>query len=401
MDLQKWLRYSEAKKERIRELNNRNSQIVLDYLRYKESQNLSHHRLARILDFMFALVNYWKKDFDKLSQEDLEAIAIWINQSNWKGWTKYTYTNIFKNFVKWLMKNFDLKLELDAIKSKKPKDRLMPEYLITEEEFNRLFNGADDLQTKLLIGLLYESGCRIGEILSLKIQNVSFNQYGAKLIVTGKTGQRVIPIIWFAKLLKQFIESHPLKENPEAPLWFIKRGNEIRILRYDAFRLRLKRLCEKVGIRKRIHPHLFRHSRLTELAKQLPEQILKQMAGWTNDSKMAKTYIHLSQKDIEANVLEKVYGIKIKENEKSLSKVCPKCGELNPLKAKICWRCATDLDEKILKERILSEEELKKLNEWCEVLIEFFKIIEKENPKVWNKLKMVLKEKGKEDLINL
>jgi hypothetical protein len=30
----------------------------------------------------------------------------------------------------------------------------MPEYLITEEEFNKLFNATDDIQERLLIGLL-------------------------------------------------------------------------------------------------------------------------------------------------------------------------------------------------------------------------------------------------------
>ncbi len=31
----------------------------------------------------------------------------------------------------------------------------------------------------------------------------------------------------------------------------------------------VKNLAEKAGIKKRVHPHLFRHSRLTELAKIL------------------------------------------------------------------------------------------------------------------------------------
>lgn len=189
MELKHRLSYSKNKKKKIREMKTRNGQIVLDYLRFKESQGLSHHRLARILDFTHSLLEYWKKDFDKLNQKDLEEIAIWVNnKENWKDWTKRTYLVILKNCVKWLKKNHDLSLDLENVKSKTPKNNLMPEYLLTEEEFNRLFNGADDLQTELLIGLIYESGCRIGKILSLKIQNISFNQYGARLLVSGKTG---------------------------------------------------------------------------------------------------------------------------------------------------------------------------------------------------------------------
>lgn len=188
---------------------------------------------------------------------------------------------------------------------------MIPEYLITEEEFNKLINAIDDIQDRLLIGILYESGCRIGEILNLQIKNVSFNNYGARLVVKGKTGQRVVPIVWYANLLRQFIESHLFKDNPEAPLFYYKnREGRLLALSYSVFRMRLKRLCEKTGIRKRIHPHLFRHTRLTELAKELPEQILKQIAGWVPDSKMAQTYLHLSLKDVEESLLTKVYGIK-------------------------------------------------------------------------------------------
>jgi len=44
---------------------------------------------------------------------------------------------------------------------------------------------------KAFISLLYESGCRIGELLNLKIKNVEFDANGAVLIVNVKTGQIV------------------------------------------------------------------------------------------------------------------------------------------------------------------------------------------------------------------
>lgn len=113
----------------------------------------------------------------------------------------------------------------------------------------------------------------------------------------------MIPIVWFSNLLKQFIESHLFKDKPESYVWFVQRSGMIKPLTYPAFKIRFKRLCERVGINKRIYFHLLRHSRLTELAKEFPEQVLKQIAGWNPDSKMARTYIHLSQKDIEANIL--------------------------------------------------------------------------------------------------
>jgi integrase/ribosomal protein L40E len=380
-------------------INENSKRIFLKYLEYKLAENISNSRYFRIVyAFAHILTNFKDVDFSVLTQEQADKIWIWINQQNWKDWTKHTNSHVYKNFIRWLNKNYNLNIETNNWRTIRPKNSIMPEYLISEEEFNKLFNATDDMQERLLIGLLYESGCRIGEILSLQIKNVSFNNYGAKLVVKGKTGQRVVPIIWFANLLRQFIETHPFKNDPEAFLFYYRNSEgQILPMKYSVFRMRLKRLCKKVGINKRIHPHLFRHTRLTELAKELPEQILKQIAGWVPDSKMAQVYLHLSLKDVEESLLTKVYGIKPLENEKKEKFIiCPKCGELNPPTATICWRCKTDLKESKLIEKILSEEEIEN---WSNILLEFFKRISEKNPEVWQTLKDIIKEKKKEDLI--
>ena len=395
----------EKKTNEIKEdknISENSKKIFFQYLDFKLTEGITYSRISRIVYVFWYILKNFNFDFSALTQEQANKIWIWLSQQEFKEWTKYTNLRIFKSFVKWLNENYDAKIKTKDWKVKKPKNCLMPEYLINEEEFNKLINATDDIQERLLIGLLYESGCRIGEILSLQIKDVSFNEYGAKLVVKGKTGQRIIPIVWFANLLRQFIEAHPFKNNPEVPLFYYKNREGIFVpLKYSTFRMRLKRLCERVGITKRIHPHLFRHTRLTELAKELPEQVLKQVAGWVADSQMAKTYVHLSMRDLEDSLLAKVYGIKTVNNgKKEKLLVCPKCGEVNPPNATICWRCKTDLKESELIKKSLSEEEIKKLEDWSEILLEFFKRMEKENPKLWKVLADILKEKNKLDLLN-
>jgi len=43
---------------------------------------------------------------------------------------------------------------------------------------------------------------------------------------------------------------------------------------------------------------------------------------------------------------------------------------------------------------------MKRLNDWADVLVEFFRRLEKENPKLWKVLADILKEKNKLDLLN-
>ena len=49
----------------------------------------------------------------------------------------------------------------------------------------------------------------------------------------------------------------------------------------------------------RVYPYVFRHSRLTELSKILPESMLCLFAGWVNGSKMIRVYVHNDISELE------------------------------------------------------------------------------------------------------
>ena len=86
---------------------------------------------------------------------------------------------------------------------------------------------------------------------------------------------------------------------PEDPLW-VSLKNPKKPLTASAFRTHLKRIAKRAGLSRPVHPHMLRHTRMTELARVLTEQELKVVAGWGRTSKMAGVYVHLSGRDAEA-----------------------------------------------------------------------------------------------------
>jgi site-specific recombinase XerC len=52
-----------------------------------------------------------------------------------------------------------------------------------------------NMRDKALISLLYDSGCRISELLTMDRKDLGFDQYGAKITVSGKTGVRAVRIV--------------------------------------------------------------------------------------------------------------------------------------------------------------------------------------------------------------
>lgn len=66
----------------------------------------------------------------------------------------------------------------------------------------------------------------------------------------------------------------------------------------------------RTKLNRTIFPYLLRHSRLTKLYRDLPEQIVKKYAGHSPDSKMPAVYSHISSKDVKDVILEQIYNVK-------------------------------------------------------------------------------------------
>jgi len=259
-----------------------------------------------------------------------------------------------KKFYKWLYKKEDYPKVVKWIKtSRKVSSTKLPEELLTVDDIKAMVEKTPQVRDKVVIMTLYESACRVGEILNLKIKHLTFDKYGAILIVSGKTGMRRLRLIDSVPYLTKWLSMHPFADDPEASL-FISIGNNRKTgkeIGYAAIFYVLKNAAKLANIKKCIHPHLMRHSRLTELAKIFTEQELKVWAGWEMSSYMPKIYVHLSGKDIDRKILEKRGLLKPEEEEKAelkklAPKNCPRCEEVNPATAKFCYKCGMALSIK-------------------------------------------------------
>jgi len=77
--------------------------------------------------------------------------------------------------------------------------------MFTEEDTKNMINAAENPRDKAFIAVLYESGCRIGEMPFLRLKHIKFDQYGAQLLGDGKPGYRRIRIIASAPYLTEWI----------------------------------------------------------------------------------------------------------------------------------------------------------------------------------------------------
>lgn len=330
---------------------------LLDYNEAMSALGISERRMLKNAYVLRKLAAMKKIPFRTASKEDIVKLIAKIERDKkLKEWSKYDEKVVLKRFYKWLLGNDETyPLQIAWLKLKEPKDHRLPEELITEEEVKKIVEVAGHPRDKAFIFLLYESGCRIGELLSLQIKNLKFGDQMSYIIVNGKTGQRRVPLIACSGYLSTWINMHPLKDNPNAPLWikYINKNpkdkGNIQPLSYSATRKLLSKAFTAAGIQKRFNPHNFRHSRATNLANSFTEAQLKEMFGWTQGSDMASRYVHLSGRDVD-KALMKSYGLDIPEEEKNspLKPLrCARCKTTNSPTFKYCSNCGAALTLKV------------------------------------------------------
>lgn len=356
--------------------NKKQKDLVDKYYKHLQRSGLRLESIKGYLQNLKLLLLDLGKDINKITRDDIDNYLNKIDQ-RYKPKTITERRKFLIIFFKWF---FDKKKEdIDLIKDviiKKTNGTKLPEEILTPEEIKKLVQVATNFRDKALVILLYETGARKGEFLKLKIKHIELvnKEYGMVNLPQGKTDSRKLPIIYSVPHLQNWINSHPNRDDPNSPL-FITQGAWLgRAFGEDGLKRLLKILGKRAGIKKNLYPHLCRHARLTQLAKELTEQELKIFAGWCKDSNMASVYVHLSGSDVSNKLLANAGLIDVestKDGKEVLkANLCPRCEEVNSADVKYC-RCGFILDivemNKVLDRKNKTEQDLTNFIKYPEV----------------------------------
>lgn len=366
LDIHKYEMRLNRKLEQIKSSNlSKNARKrIFEFQRYCEVSGLSKARMLRYLNDLPFIAKHLKKDFEEATRKDIERVIHIIENMNYAYQTKLAFKTTLKKFYKWLSGGEEYPECVKWLKTTgKANNTKIPEDFLTEDEVKRMLSSSPYPRDRAIISVLWESGCRVGEVLSLQIKHVTFEDAFTRITVSGKTGMRRIPLVNSSSYLTEWLGNHPLKDNPEAPLW-VGIGNVGRSepMEYGAVRKMLQQTARHAGVKKKVNPHNFRHSRSTFLAKRFTESEMEQYLGWVPGSGMPATYVHLSGRDMDEAML-KLGGEKPKEekSESSLAPLeCPRCTMMNKATGRFCSRCGAVLD---VETAIRMQDEMKEIDD--------------------------------------
>lgn len=301
-----------------------NKQLILNFVENCFIEGLGQHRILKYISTLKMIAIEINIDFDKIEKRDLFIFVSKLEQSDKGDWLKHDYKVTVKKFYKWYLKDDNPELTKWIKASISKKDQKLPEDMLIEEDIFKMIVCAKKKSDKAIIALLWDIGARVGEIGNLRVKHIKFDEYGATVNLKGKTGYRRVRAVFSVEYLQAWLLEHPDRNNPDAPLWttFDSKEDLIKPLHYGSIRMKIKRLAKKAMINKKIHPHLFRHSRATYIANYLTEAQMNTYFGWVQGSEMSSVYVHLSGRDVDYAIL-KANGVLDKETKAPTSPTSP------------------------------------------------------------------------------
>lgn len=335
----------DSRKKRLEEsklICQENKDSLFSFLKKLQADGTSKQQQLSYLDRLVPITELLgNTKFKDATRQRMEGIfAEWRDKKDYKQASVNKAVECIKAFYRWLYGLTSQDTAPDTVKWMKKESQMndiKPEELWTEEDVTKVLNQTNSDLLRILISVAYESGLRPGELRSLKIGDIKFNNDIVRVYCRGKmkrkSGDRVVPLLRNYEMLKKWVYKHPKKDNPNAWLWTY----DDKPLPESTYRFQLYRLAKKANITKPLHPYILRHSALTRFYKEMQTPLAKELAGHAGNSEMIDVYCHLAISDLEDSV-RKMNGIESKKTEKDLS-ICPKCNSIQDIGAMSCKAC--------------------------------------------------------------
>jgi integrase/recombinase XerD len=215
--------------------------------------------------------NYLREHNEKLEPVTFDKINGYLKFcTDYKSSSMARFMCSMRAYCKFLVKNSLLESNPCALIESPKLLRIIPKSM-SEECVEAFLNIPDlgkhtGLRDKAMLELIYSTGLRISELISLRFEHVNFANGFIRIIGKGDK-ERMVPLGENAAYwIETYVNSLRHSKDPKrkCPFIFLS-GKGLGPMTRIAFWYRIKVYCQELGITKDISPHSFRHAFATHL----------------------------------------------------------------------------------------------------------------------------------------
>jgi integrase/recombinase XerC len=251
---------------------------ILSWSSYlKQERNYSSNTVSAYLADLHHFIDFiqtyqsCQASLTTISTIDIRLTRSWLSSrqtNDYLAASNARALSAIKNFYKFLEKRYAIKCHAIFTINTPRKSKSLPKALSMDETNLSIENIENlgknlwlELRNKALLTLIYATGLRISEALSITTKHLQNPEF---IKITGKgKKERLVPWIEQSYLLvKKYLEELPFKLNNDDPIFRGERGD---VLQRAVFNRELIKLRRVLGLPEHLSAHAFRHSFATHL----------------------------------------------------------------------------------------------------------------------------------------
>lgn len=228
-------------------------------------------------------------------------------QKKYKTTTANRHLSTLKRFYRWALQENRINADptVGLLTAKAP---LRVPKLISESQVEDLLAAPDvstalGLRDRTMLELLYASGLRVSELVSLALLNISLNEQVVRIIGKGNK-ERLVP---FGQQAQDYIQRYIQQARPELlhgkssqALFITTRGAHAgKNMTRAMFWYLVKKYAKQVGIEVAISPHTLRHAFATHLLNHGADLRVVQMLLGHSDISTTTIYTHIARERLK------------------------------------------------------------------------------------------------------
>lgn len=249
------------------------------------------------------------KSLNQVDFSDLKEFIAWIHGRGMSASSQARILSGIKTFFHFLVLEGLLSDNPTTLLESPKLSRKLPDTL-SIHEINSLIDAIDlskpeGMRNKAILEMLYGCGLRVSEVVDLKISNLFIDIELVKILGKGNK-ERLVPIgseaAKFLQIWLQEVRVH-LKIKPGQEDWVFLNNRGSSLSRVMVF-LIIKGLATKIGLKKTISPHTFRHSFATHLLEGGADlRAVQEMLGHESIT-TTEIYTHLDRDYLKSTILQ-------------------------------------------------------------------------------------------------